>query len=236
MGFTSKQYRPEALYQVLSSIVNVLSQWQTLIAGLLALAGAGWTVGSIRAQIAQATNLEKERLVREERASKAVLPLALSELVQYALDCIRFLKPSVTDQAAIPVPLDMTTPRIPDTILEPMQACARFADPTVATHIHRVLGALQVQHSRLEGLVQRAMQREVREIWEIEAVGAMLDAAELHALCGALFMYARGKSLEVSITMERQLSEAFIFSHIVAEDHPDLAAALKRRVKNPEFL
>jgi hypothetical protein len=73
-------------------------------------------------------HLEKDRHLRDERAAKAVLSLALSELTQYSIDCINLLEPYVPSSGPSPqVPPDMTAPRIPDAILEPMQASARFA-------------------------------------------------------------------------------------------------------------
>ncbi len=58
-----------------------LYNWQTLIAGGLALFGALVTVWHIRRQIRQADVLAKQRLHREEDAAKAVLPLALSAII-----------------------------------------------------------------------------------------------------------------------------------------------------------
>jgi hypothetical protein len=219
----------------IAAILAICNQWQTLIAGLLALAGAGWTVRSIRGQIAQTANLEQQRLKREERAAKAVLPLAVSELVQYALDCMKFLGPSATSDTAVSISSAIALPRIPNTILEPMQACARFAPPLVAAHIHRVLGAVQIQHARLETLVERALKREPHQISRIEGEGGILDAAELHAGCGALFLYAREAKPDQNSTIVRRLSEALFFAGIVGEDFPCLSAALKRRVTHPEF-
>jgi hypothetical protein len=196
--------------------------------GLLALLGAWWTVRGIRGQIAQTAQLEKARHLREERAARAVLPMALSELAQYSMDCIRLLEPHVPSSGASPqIPPDMTAPRIPDAILEPMQACARFADPTVADQIQHLLGWLQIQHSRLEDLIQRARQRPSREMWVVEGVGAIMDAAELHAGCSGLFPYARGSTPDPDLTFEKKLQTALLFAGIV--DHPVLSAAIKGR-------
>jgi hypothetical protein len=69
-----------------------LSNWQTLIAGMLALVGALLTVRYLRKQIVLTENMEIERRRREENAVKAVLPMALSEIVDYSTESIRLLE------------------------------------------------------------------------------------------------------------------------------------------------
>lgn len=225
-----------AIQPWLCAIVDFLNRWQTLVAGLLALLGAWWTVRGIRGQIAQTALLEKERHLREERAAKVVLPMAVSELTQYSVDCIKLLEPHVRSSGASrQVPPDMTAPRIPDAILEPMQASARFADPSVAAQIQQTLGWLQIQHSRLENLIQRARQRSSREIWEVEGVGAIMDAAELHAGCSDLFSYARGSTPDPSLTFEKKLQTALFLAGIVDVDYPALSAAIKGRPSSHTF-
>jgi hypothetical protein len=76
------------LYGAGVSLGDFVDHWQTLIAGLLALGGAWWTVHAIRAQVGQAREVEVDRRAREERAAKVVLSLALSELTQYAKYCL----------------------------------------------------------------------------------------------------------------------------------------------------
>lgn len=211
-------------------IMGSINQWQTLLAGLLALAGAWWTVRAIRAQIAQTAQLEKVRNEREERAARAVLPMALSELSQYSVDCIKLLEPHVPSSGASPeIPPDKTVPRIPEAILKPMQSCARCADPIVADQIQQMLGWLQIQHARLEGLIQRARQRSPQEIWIAEGVGSIMDAAELHARCSDLFHYARGSTPDPNQTFEQKLHNALLLAGIVGIDHPALAAAIRER-------
>jgi hypothetical protein len=68
-----------------------LDRWQALIAGVLALVGAIGTVYFLYAQIRQAGDVDQARKSREELAAKTVLPLALSQLANYAGDCIRVL-------------------------------------------------------------------------------------------------------------------------------------------------
>jgi hypothetical protein len=67
------------------------NRYQTLVAGALAFLGALLTVQGIKAQIKQASDVEKYRREREEIAARAKLLMALNVLSNYAETCIREL-------------------------------------------------------------------------------------------------------------------------------------------------
>lgn len=60
-------------------VYHYLYQWQTLLTGIMALAGALVTVRYIRLQINQAEDLAKVNVTREEAAARAVLSLNLND-------------------------------------------------------------------------------------------------------------------------------------------------------------
>jgi hypothetical protein len=78
-------------YVVTSYFWQFVDHWQTLIAGGAALLAAVVTIVVLNCQIHQTRKLANDQRRRRERASLAVLPLALSELQQYARACIRGL-------------------------------------------------------------------------------------------------------------------------------------------------
>lgn len=200
------------------------------MAGVLALIGAGLTVWFIDRQIKQANGFERDRHAREEYAARVVLPMAISAIAQYAIDCIQLLEPFAPVTGKGPqLAAGMTAPRIPDGILEPMQASARYADRNIAEEIGATLAWLQAQHSRLEGLIQRASGRLGKDIYNVEATGSIMDAAELHARCSKLFPYSRGTPPDPDLTFQTQLRTALFIAGIVDVDHPALSAAISRR-------
>lgn len=67
-------------------------QWETLVAGLLALGAAVCTIRQIRSQIRLTSELAADQRLRRERAARAMLPLALSEFADYAVTCIKHLQ------------------------------------------------------------------------------------------------------------------------------------------------
>lgn len=63
-------------------------QWETLLTGVAALAAATLTVAKLNDQIRQTEQLASDQRQRRQRAARAVLPLALSELSDYAKACM----------------------------------------------------------------------------------------------------------------------------------------------------
>jgi len=167
--------------------LKIAYDWQTLLAGALAFIGALWTVVSIRAQIKQAELQAEGVRKREEFASKAILPLALSQISRYAQDCIELLNPlTIAPQARVGP--EMKAPRVPDNVVAVLQQSARYAEEKIATRIAALLGKIQVQQSRIGELLHR---RSGEPIIVHEGVSNIIDAADVYARTGELFDYAR---------------------------------------------
>jgi hypothetical protein len=66
-------------------------QWETLFTGVVAIVAALSTTRSLRPQIHQTQELADDRRRRRARAARATLPLALSQLAQYAISGIKEL-------------------------------------------------------------------------------------------------------------------------------------------------
>lgn len=211
----------------MSAFLCVLDRWQTLATGILALIGAGLTVWFIHRQIKQTAYMEKARLLREEQAAKAVLPLALAELAQYAEDCIRLIAPFIPPNGnPSALPTDFVVPRIPEGTIDPLRDCARYADPQIAEQIHTMLGKLQVQHGRLESIRQRTSQHHMRTLHYYEGIRAVIDAAELDALMIDLLLYARGTSVGLPMSFNERVRNQLIKAGLI--DHAKLFAEVDR--------
>jgi hypothetical protein len=213
--------------------IGFLDHWQTLAAGMLALVGAWWTVKGIRRQIEQAEKLETQRNIREGRAARAVLPLALSKLVQYSTDCINLFNHCLMANlnTVHQIPQGLTAPRIPEGILEQLQACARFGDAEIASQIWELLAWLQIQHSRLGSLVHRIDGHDKKTmILGAEIFDSILDAVELNVKCSNLFPYSRGSQPRINQSFQDQLeSTLFTSVGIVVVDSPALPEFIKIR-------
>jgi len=182
----------EWVVHVVQCFPHFLDKWQTLAAGVLALLGAWLTVTKIQKQINQIDKWETARRIREERAAKAVLPLALSELTQYSLDCIIFLVPFVPGggQARV-VTQGLEPPKRPDGIVGMLQAVARSDDESVSRNVMTLLSKLQVQNARIKGLVWRSLRNQPPSMSMTEALDSIYDSADLYAHTAKMFSYAR---------------------------------------------
>ena len=102
-----------------------LNRYQTMVSGILALSAAVVAYLAARAQIRHAENLIEKRRQTEAYAARATLPLALSEVCDYAGACFDIFKsrlPNYKDRS----PLDL--PTFPSSAVKPLQDCIRFSD------------------------------------------------------------------------------------------------------------
>jgi hypothetical protein len=206
--------------------------WQTLIAGVLALLGAGWTVRSIRRQIKQTDDLERKRQQRDERAAKAALPLALSELAQYCGDCIRLLVKYAPGKGTADIVMtDLSAPRVPDGIINALQAITRNEDAGIGDQATAVLSKLQVQSARLRGLIMRSVAGGSGRMSISEGCDCIFDAADLHAHTTRLFAYARDLDRLREFGTETELKSALRNAGIWDGDHPGLWKLIEKRAR-----
>lgn len=179
-------------------------QWETLLTGFAALASAWFTISALRKQIRQTRELADEQRGRRARAALTVLPLALSEIEQYALSCIKglcdlrryFRADGALDQSqADACRSAWPFPRLPEDGLVVLKECVEFVDDAPAEAMSRLIRHLQVQKSRLRDYGSRLNLARPPEIVNIDlglvdhAIG---DAAELSARVSTIFPFSRG--------------------------------------------
>lgn len=210
-------------------IYKLAYDWQTLIAGGLALFGAWITVCSIKKQIKQTDDTAKDKKDRDERAAKAVLPLGLSELSAYARTCIIFIDKHFSEKSA--VPKGAIAPQLPPGVMLILQECVRHSDTQIASEIAILLGKLQIQHARLESLVAR---RQGEEFLEHEVANSIADAADIEASTGRLYAYAR--DLE-GVRKRSPANELFSVLMVcgLSEDHPAMKEIFRREQAEKEL-
>lgn len=190
--------------------------WQTLIAGVLALVGAAWTVRAIRSQIAQVEEHARARRKEQERTARAVLPLALSSFTGYALTCME------RANSFGPGSQSFEIPPLPAEAVGQLQRCVEFADEREGRQIADLLSWLQVQHVRLDNLVTGS--RAQRLHW---ADNAVIDAAKLHSMTEKLFEYARQGGSDVTPRLPAaEVREALHIARIHQSHHPGVSDVL----------
>ena len=154
-----------------SGFLDWLKEWQTLVAGMLALIAA---IGAARAAM-RAARAAKEQLNfqheesasrqrRRAQACRAVLPVDLAAFMDYLEKCYRVavmarraLRSYEENRGPAKPTLEaLEMPRIPDRIIANMQVLIEHLDEYNADIITKVLRVYQVQNARFEDALQFA--------------------------------------------------------------------------------
>ncbi len=177
-------------------------QWETLLAGVLALVGAVLTVVKIREQIRQTSEIARDQRQRQARAARSMLPLALSELSTYAqgrLGTLFLLHPCFRpdgsfDQAqARTIASSWAPAALPENVLDIFKECIEFVDDDAAEALATLIREIQVQTSRLTQTIAwiRAAGQGLL-VTASHIYRDFIDVAEILARVNTLFPFARG--------------------------------------------
>ena len=179
---------------------GAIDHWQTLIGSFVAVAAAFIGGYFVNGQIRLAKAQEDERLRRRHAATRAVMPLTLSALMEYARGCgraLRLLHLATLGDAAREAQLqNFELPAIPDDKIKALAEIIEAGRPDVGKAISKLLNKLQVQDGRL-----RSTKREIldphshtRSIMKRDIETFIVDAADIYARCEGMLDYAREES------------------------------------------
>ena len=190
---------------------NAVQEWQILIAGMVALTaafvGGAYITEQIRAlnsqvnrQFEASQNLEYERRLRKFAAARAVLPLTLSNLGEYASRCGAALKTMLGHQLDEKIPNEIEIPdlpTLPKDAIDELRNVVEFGDEQISEAAATLIGEIHYKTARLKNLWQeyRAPGHHVTPVSNVES--QVLDMALIYARGIALFDYARGETEEV---------------------------------------
>jgi hypothetical protein len=189
-------------------------QWETLVTGLVAAAAAFFTVRGLREQIHQTQKLANDGRQRRARAARATLPLALSQLAQYATSCIKelydlrpYFRAGGSEARAQREErfAAWILPPLSENILTSLKECIEFEKDEPAQAITSLICHLQIQRSRLMEYISRARLNNGVDHSLLDNIEhAMWDAAEVHARTSTLFPFSRGYPAgSFAVTRER---------------------------------
>ncbi len=164
---------------------SLIFEYQTLLAGGLAIVAALISLAGPRSQVKQADDLQKEIAIREELAAKAMLPIALSYIAEYARACIVLseLHYQKTGRVGNPIAL----PTFDRSNLSLVRDCIKYAP---SLHRDRMVALL----SRIQILEASA----VSKIDTFPEYNLVLVCIDVDYLCNIIVGYARGMPVHIS--------------------------------------
>jgi hypothetical protein len=206
-------------------------QWETLVSGIGAVVAAFFTVRRLREQINQTQKLADDQRQRRARAARATLPLALSQLAQYATLCIKrlydlrpYFRPDADLVQRAQKCAAWELPSLSDDVLNSLKECIEVIDDKPAEAVIQLIGHLQIQRSRLEEYISRARINDPTHFVVLSNIEhAMYDAAEIHARTSTLFPFSRGYPTGSLAVTRKSVYEAFSLSGSF-NDYDDISA------------
>ena len=193
--------RSMARQPTLSHLTALLLLWQAQTGAAFALAAA--LIGAI--VIVRQTGATERRADerREHRATalRAVLPLMLSELIDYAKCCADIFA-EVLDQPPTLAPPPWrwpmlgraVVPQLPSGFVGQLTDLIEAIPPDYARPLITLVKCVQFQHARALDLQQRILSpRQGEIVLRMNVLLCLIDATEVRARCDKLLPYARGK-------------------------------------------
>jgi len=181
---------------------------QTLIAGLLALTIGALTIQQIRKQMEVERESRADARARRLRALKAGLPIALSQLHEYADEMLTalsvyfspygellrlsedWLVQKISDELETP-----NLPKYPREAFEAIQNAIEYAEPNDAETMHEIISYGQINASRFRSIMASLTgQDKNRVLTETNAHYAVRDALGLKMHIERVFPYSRNSS------------------------------------------
>lgn len=214
------------------ALVKWAFDWQQLLGSVLALGAAFLGAYYLRQQIKLAQDQETERQRRRFAAARSVLPLTLSSLTNYATRCAALLRSIHSQANGQNVPYSALNGRVlpilPRGLSRDLPAMIEASDAATGSAISSLLGLVQYQHSRLEGLLAAQSATHLVLLSNIEQY--LIDTAEVLAKVNALFDFARGEASQIPSKPTRQkMHSALYLLGVDNTTYPDIYATVDRR-------
>ncbi|MEM6463300.1 MAG: hypothetical protein AAF724_15425 [Pseudomonadota bacterium] len=175
-------------------LIELLNNWQTLVAGLLAFGGALWTVQKLRHQVKD----QREEFRRVDKRH--------DELLQRYKHADR--RRSLAAKAGLPHELDLMCNQTNYMALSLLNGDAEyksrafdvsrlseaieFLEDSAADRLYEILRQFQICDARLAGYFERLVQNDQPNDFETE--DRLVDISEVRALTNTLFEYARNQT------------------------------------------
>jgi uncharacterized membrane protein len=184
-----------------------LHEWQTLVAALVALFAAVIAFHNTTRSLRQTAEQETIRRGRKHAARRAVLPVALAQVLDYAQNSARVLNQLAIQCEHAPLqqlardtaPQGLIQRRPPET-LKALADFIEYADTVNVVVLEDTVAWMQIHNSRVRRLVER--NRDPTQIVvRREIMDSVVDAAMLYAGASSVMQYSRRQSEQLPQTV-----------------------------------
>jgi len=208
---------------------KVWMSWQTLNVGVLAF------ISSMVAFNISKYHANQQRH-REFIAARSFLPEALSDLSSYfhlsAELLVEAWGRAVDEADRCKTPLNHEVPVLPDNYREIFGRCISLGDPEVSQFLSYMLMRLQVHHSRMTDLAKSFQADSTMLIMSANIKSYLYRLAELQALVGRIFDFARGlEQFNGSPLTWEEFKNAYGNLDIWIDEFEDLEGFTKRSIE-----
>ena len=211
-----------------------LNRYQTLLGGVLALAGAYLAFSAVRSQIGQTERLEQERQRRETRAAQAGATHALDKITNYAAACITLIRDLDQDHLRGHKVPNLPVPSFPTETIAVLQGAVRHSSDDYAARFSDLIATSQIQHARLLGFREKLSKVDggVEDAYT-DLQQNLFDAADLYVRAGALFEYSRELRNPLFADTDA-ISNALYLTHYESRNWPLIDILLRARYEMAE--
>jgi hypothetical protein len=213
--------------------MNWLKDWQTLTAGILAIIAA--VIGGLFIwwQTILLKRQEQKRINRKHAAARAVLPLALSALIDYAEDCTASLTPLIHSAGGPPTSPPFVPPKLDPEVIPRLRDLIESADEIVSGRVFALISDVQILAARL-----RNLSKPNYILTRLGIESHILRAAVIYARGEELLRYARHDTNEVPLAFpsDERLHAALTVMGFDASKHKKLIDRAKKDAQRSQTL
>ena len=212
-----------------------LQGWQTLIAAVVAAIAVIVAFKNTDRSLAHAGALEINRRRRKHAAVRAVLPLALSQIIAYAERSALALGDLVGKCDGETLPAGVVTESfiepLPSETLKSLADFIEYTDTTSVEVLESTVAWIQIFGSRIRALVQH--NNDPTGTWVVvrtEIEGLIVDAATIYAGTASAFDYARRRRADMPTELLWDaVSAALRNMRLWDDEYPRVHQAVERR-------
>ncbi len=182
-----------------AQIIATAEKWQTLIAGVLAIAAAGVGGWFVYQQTLQQDAHERERCRGRFAAARAMLPLTLTSICEYSVSCgmqVKGVMDAWQSQQQFPHGYAFDIPSVPVEITDNLRLFIAASDDIVGQYAARIIVMMQIQAARCRDLARELRwSGPTRMIYARHSLARLAaDFAELCVVSEAFSPFARKRS------------------------------------------